>query len=250
MFIIKRRVRTIIQWVTLFSIAMGLLESAVVVYLRELYYPEGFDFPLSLMSNHIALTELFREAATIIMLMSIGVLAGRTRFERFAYFIYSFAIWDIFYYIFLKLLLGWPESFLTWDILFLIPTTWVGPVITPILLSLAMIGLASAIIYFTSRNKFTRIIQPEWWLFIGGSVIVIISFVYEYVGYLLKFFPFHQVIIPRSNVIDVATDFVPKDFPWWIFWSGFGLILSGIFFFVKRNKRLLKINRSGIFPRN
>ena len=104
MFILQRRIRTVIQWITLFGIAMGLLEGAVVVYLRELYYPEGFGFPLKLMSNQVALTELFREAATLIMLMSIGALAGRTRIERFAFFIYSFAVWDIFYYVFLKLL--------------------------------------------------------------------------------------------------------------------------------------------------
>jgi hypothetical protein len=68
--------KTIIIWVSLFSIAMGMLESAVVVYLRELYYPEGFAFPLKMMSSTLILTEILREAATLIMLIAIGVLAG------------------------------------------------------------------------------------------------------------------------------------------------------------------------------
>src|SRR5665648_874707 len=85
-------------WVTLFAVAMGMLESSVVIYLRELYYPDGFQFPLKATSYTIAVTEIFRELSTLIMLLGIGVLAGKNKHERFAWFIYSFAIWDIFYY--------------------------------------------------------------------------------------------------------------------------------------------------------
>jgi hypothetical protein len=92
-------------WLTFFSIAMGYLETSVVVYLRELYYPQGFDFPLAPISPSLAVTEFWREVATIVMLWGVGVLAGRSKTEKFALFLYSFAIWDIFYYIFLKILL-------------------------------------------------------------------------------------------------------------------------------------------------
>jgi hypothetical protein len=92
--------------VSLFSIAMGLFESAVVIYMREILYPEGFGFPLSPVQPDMMLTELLREGATIIMLLGIGFLAGRNTSERFAWFLYSFAIWDIFYYVFLRLLTG------------------------------------------------------------------------------------------------------------------------------------------------
>ncbi|MBN2481771.1 MAG: hypothetical protein JXB19_08530, partial [Bacteroidales bacterium] len=126
-------------WLTLFSIAMGFMESAVVVYIREISYPEGFDFPLVPMDNTLEVTEILREAATMIMLLAAGYLGGRTLSERFTWFLYCFAIWDIFYYVFLKLLLGWPASFMTWDILFLIPVAWTGPVITPVIISLTMI---------------------------------------------------------------------------------------------------------------
>ncbi|MBK6833902.1 MAG: hypothetical protein IPG89_06345 [Bacteroidetes bacterium] len=65
------------------------------------------------------------------MLVGAGIIAGKTRLTRFAYFIIAFAIWDIFYYVFLYVLLQWPESLFTWDILFLVPVPWTGPVIAP-----------------------------------------------------------------------------------------------------------------------
>ena len=152
--------------ISIFSIAMGFLESSVVVYLREIYYPNGFNFPLAPIDKHIAITKILREAATVIMLFSIGYLAAKSIASRLAWFIFSFAIWDIFYYVFLKLLINWPESLLTDDILFLIPVTWVGPVITPVIVSLSMIFLALVILYFESENISVKIIRLEWILFI------------------------------------------------------------------------------------
>ena len=92
--------------------AMAFLESSVVVYLRVLYYPEGFSFPLKVINQDILVTEVFREAATIIILFTIGLIATKSLIARFAVFIYAFAIWDIFYYIYLICLIGWPISFL------------------------------------------------------------------------------------------------------------------------------------------
>lgn len=110
---------------------MAFLESAVVVYLRAIYYPDGNLFPMKLIEGRIAVTELWREAATMVMLITVAVIVSKRAIERFAWFIYAFAIWDIFYYVFLYFLLGWPQSLLTWDILFLIPVTWTGPVLAP-----------------------------------------------------------------------------------------------------------------------
>ena len=228
--------KSVIIWVTLFSIAMGMLESAVVVYLRELYYPEGFAFPLKMMSSTLILTEILREVATLIMLIAIGVLAGRTKTEKFGYFIYSFAIWDIFYYVFLKLLLNWPESLLTWDVLFLLPTTWVGPVIAPLLLSVAMIALTLCIVAFTDKRSTTSIALPEWGLLIAGSIICIVSFTYEYSAYILKQFAVSELFVPTEKLMEYAIQFVPEMFPWWIFILGFTLILSGIGRFIFKNK--------------
>ena len=84
--------KQLLFWMTLFSIAMGFLETSVVVYLRELYYPGVDIFPLVQIDSHIAITELFRELATMIMLLGVGWIAGRNGSERFAWFLFSFAV--------------------------------------------------------------------------------------------------------------------------------------------------------------
>src|SRR3989344_1428755 len=126
--------------VTLYAVAMGFLEAAVVIYLRELFYPNGFNFPLKgFIDPSILSIEWMREFATIIMLLTVGFLAGEKAYKKFAYFIYAFAVWDIFYYVFLKLTLNWPDSFLTWDLLFLIPWPWISPVLAPLLCTILII---------------------------------------------------------------------------------------------------------------
>ena len=126
-------------FVGLFAVAMGLLETAVVVYLRERSFLDGFGFPLKTIGHNLAIVELWREVATILMLIAVGWMAGHNKNTRFGWFIYAFAIWDIFYYVFLKVFLNWPESLATWDVLFLLPVIWVGPVWAPVLLSAVMI---------------------------------------------------------------------------------------------------------------
>ncbi|PKP10318.1 MAG: hypothetical protein CVU09_07970 [Bacteroidetes bacterium HGW-Bacteroidetes-4] len=217
---------------------MGLLESAVVVYLRELYYPEGFAFPLKPMSPILILTEILREAATLVMLIAIGVLAGRTRTERFGYFVFTFAVWDIFYYLFLKLLLNWPESLLTWDILFLLPTTWVGPVIAPVILSLLMIALSLAISYFTDRSLQTRIIGHEWLALVTGSLVVIVSFTLAYVQFMLSRFSWVEFLLPNAKVTEQALLFVPQHFHWGLFSAGVLIIAFGLAVFIFRTKKI------------
>lgn len=133
---------------------MGYLEAAVVVYLRELYYPEGFhihekvNFPfikfgavkeLKPFSRKLVYTEIGRETATIIMLISFAIAAGNSLTTYVAYFLLLFGIWDIFYYVFLKIILGWPESLFTTDVFFLIPVPWIGPVWLPVLLSVLLV---------------------------------------------------------------------------------------------------------------
>ncbi len=209
------------------------MESAVVVYLRKIYYPNGFEFPLKSIDDSMLVVEFLREAATLIMLVSIGIIAGRTKTERFGFFIFCFAIWDIFYYIFLYLLLGWPESLLTWDILFLIPVTWVGPVLGPIINSISMILLALIISYFTSANMKTRINSLEWMLLILGSFIVIISYIEGYVSFMMEEFPFIAIFNYSKNnqLMEHASLYIPESFSWWIFIVGELLILAGYFYF-------------------
>lgn len=227
-------------WVTVFAIAMAFMESAVVVYLREIYYPEGFEFPLSPIDMHIAVTELLREAATIIMLIMIGVFAGKNFITGFAYFIYAFAIWDIYYYIFLKLILGWPERLLTWDILFLIPVTWVGPVIAPIILSLTMILLAISIIYFNRIEKRT-LNRFEWYFLIVGSVILVFGFCLDYTVFLMEKYQFQDIFQLSGDAEFQAylASYIPGEFNWTVFILGEILLLIGIGNYMYRNRKRL-----------
>lgn len=200
-------------WVGLFALAMGYLESAVVVYLREIYYPDGFSFPLKAMSKDIAITELFREAATIIMLISIGLMAAKKPIIRFALFIYSFAIWDIFYYIFLYLLIGWPATLLDWDLLFLIPVAWIGPVIAPVINSLTMIVLALSIIKAEYRTGKPELKMLEWALLIIGSVITIMGYTFDYTLFMIN-------SAPADDFFLTVLHYVPTHFNWWLFALG------------------------------
>ena len=127
---------------SIFGIAFGFLEAIVVVYLREIYYPNGFSFPLTLLDPQMLKVEIVREFCTIIMLASVGWILGKTSGEKFSFFIFVFGVWDIFYYVALKIFLDWPETILEWDVLFLIPITWIGPVLAPVICSIGMILIA------------------------------------------------------------------------------------------------------------
>ncbi len=222
--------------VCIFSIAMGFLESAVVIYLRELYYPSGFKFPLIPLPSNITLVEILREAATIIMLVSVGIFAGKNPAQRFSFFLFSFAVWDIFYYVFLRVFTGWPESLFTWDLLFLIPLPWVGPVITPCILSVTMIMLTITVIYFSEKNIPVSIHPIEWVFLISGAVTVIVSFIQDYVQYsITNGFDYWKTGNEASSGFFL---YIPEKFNWGLFAAGELLILTGIVMFIKREKGL------------
>ncbi|MEE4198271.1 MAG: hypothetical protein V2I54_11555 [Bacteroidales bacterium] len=230
--------RTIL-WITLFALSMGVFEGSIVVYLRALYYPEGFAFPLQPMDHHIALTELVRELASLLMLLSVAILAGRNLSQRFGWFLYTFAVWDIVYYIHLWLFLGWPESLLTWDILFLLPVAWTGPVITPVIISALMITLSLIIYNFNlkSGNK-TKINRKEWILLIAGASIVFLSFIWDYCRFLIRNLPqeeLHQKSL-RDQLFDLSAQYIPVQFPWGIFLLGVLVLIFSFWRFYRRNK--------------
>jgi len=124
-----------------FAVAMGYLEAAVVYYLRTMVnriQPHQAN-PLPDIPA-LGVAELFRELATMIMLLAVGWHAGRTWRGRIGFTLIAFGIWDIAYYLFLVPLTGWPRSLLDWDILFLIPLPWWGPVFAPVSIALLMIA--------------------------------------------------------------------------------------------------------------
>ena len=152
--IIKR-----IVLITLFSIAFGNVEAMVVVYLRRVLPPYDemvvgtVDSLVILFKDYgVYRIEQTREMFTMIMLVSFSALCGKNLLERFAAFCLSFAVWDIFYYIFLNLLIDWPQTLFDIDVLFLIPIPWIAPVILPVGISMMMIG-TSFYIYFIRLKK-------------------------------------------------------------------------------------------------
>jgi hypothetical protein len=226
----KRNSLALFIGATIFAVAMGYLESADVVYLREIYYPEGFAFPLKIMNMQIALTEILREFATLIMLAAVGCIAGRSRLEKFGIFVYAFGIWDIFYYVFLKLLLGWPDSLFTWDILFLLPTTWVGPVLAPVINATSMVIFGGLIWFFQSKGQLVPVKMREWALLVSGSLIVILAYIEDYVSYMHRSFSMAEIFFPSDagRLIESATSYMPEGFSWWIFGIGQILIAAAI----------------------
>ena len=163
--------------VGIFSIAMALLEAAVVTYLRvfldrvDPYQPNPLPVPAWLMHVEIA-----RETATLIMLLSVAWLAGPIWRARFGYFLIAFGIWDIFYYAFLAPLSGWPRSLLDWDVLFLIPLPWWGPVLAPVLIAILMIVGGTLI---TQLGKGDKPLWPQplsWNMSLAGALLALYVF--------------------------------------------------------------------------
>ena len=97
--------------VVVFAIAMAWVEAASVYYIRAMVdrIDPYQNNPLPI-HGVLGQVELVREAATLVMLATLGMLAGRTVRAQAGYTAIAFGVWDIFYYIFLKVLCGWPHS--------------------------------------------------------------------------------------------------------------------------------------------
>ena len=220
----------------IFAVAMGALEAIVVIYLRQIYYPLGFDFPLTMLTPKMTTIEWIREIATIVMLITLGLLVGKNALQRFAWFLYSFAVWDIFYYIWLKLLINWPASLFTWDILFLIPVPWVGPVLAPVICSFTMILLAFIINHYQQKDDSFKIKKLEWSLLYIGAIIILVTFMWDYSaiiirdGLLSKFWVLNNDTLLLKNILM----HLPSYYSWPAFIMGELLLLAAIFQMYRR----------------
>jgi hypothetical protein len=143
-------------WVSAYAIAMAFLEAVVVVYIRGLLHLTEDQVTL----GSYVTKEIWREVATLVMLVTVGWLAGRRSLDRLAYGLFAFGMWDIWYYVWLKVLMGWPATLLDWDILFLVPLRWWGPVLSPMLIA-ALICL-TAVLALVRLERGERLeITPE-----------------------------------------------------------------------------------------
>lgn len=192
-----------------YAFSMAYLESAVVVYLqRALSMTPATLFPLRDQTTLGVLgpIELGREAATLVMLATLGWLAGRTSLERLAWTSVAFGMWDIGYYFWLRVFIDWPTSLGTTDLLFLIPVPWVAPVWAPMLVSLALTGFG-LILAHRIRGDLPMILRSNHWiLLIMGGLVVILSFTLD-----------------AAHILDGR---MPSAFAWPVF--AIGMALAGL----------------------
>lgn len=158
------------------GIALGYFEAAVVVYLRELFYPGGFSFPLTVIPTKLLVIEVGREIASLVLISAIATLAANRARDRLGYFLVLFGIWDITYYFWLKVTIDWPASILDWDILFLIPLPWIGPVIAPVLIACLMVGVGMFLVGSTHRFRAPALTAS---LVALGTTVILYSFIHD-----------------------------------------------------------------------
>lgn len=166
-----------------FAVAMAYVEAAVVVYLRALLGGEPL-FPMRELPSRLLAVEIGREAATFAMLASVAVLSVRGGLRRAGAFLLVFALWDIFYYVWLYVTIGWPSGPAEWDILFLIPLPWVGPVWSVLLISAGMIVFAAAFLRAPEHAPFAPGVRG-WALGLCGATVVAATYIFEWkkIGY-------------------------------------------------------------------
>lgn len=196
---------------SVYSIAMALLEAAVVIYMRRLYYPENplELFPLAFLNQYDPALELGREVATIAMILAVAFLAKQRSITRyFAAFVFVFGVWDLFYYVWLKVLIDWPQSWLEWDVLFLIPSVWLGPWICP----------AAIAALFTAWGSWTLLSEREIRfeaysvsVFSLGAVLGLVSFMQPAQGY------------SQTEL----SEYMPGGYWWWLFGISYVLMAMG-----------------------
>jgi hypothetical protein len=149
------------------------------------------------------MVELAREAATLIMLAAVPLSYSRNHRQWIAGFMIGFGVWDLAFYATLKRTIGWPESLWTWDLLFLLPVPWSGPVLAPMLVSVSIIGAGLVILHRESIDRPIRIGPLDWLAILLGGLIVVISFCWD----------------ARA----VLAGAYPGPFPWWVLGAGEGL---------------------------
>lgn len=212
-------------WVVVFAIAFAYVESAVVAYLRKIYFEGSFEFPVATLWKNgrrvldpLIPVEMGREAATIVMLAAAGILAGRSGMQRFCFFMIAFGVWDIFYYVWLYVILGWPESLMTWDLLFYIPLPWVGPVITPVLIAATMTAAGTLLIVLEDKGYPVHWRRCDWLVELGCGLLLIVSFCWDW-----------------KNILRVPDGAdrtgIPETFAWWLFLPAY--LVAAVYFAVR-----------------
>lgn len=199
-----------IIWVSVFSIAMAYLEAAVVVYLRRVYGITNLILQVPLFDKEIAAIEVGRELTTLVMLLCIGWIAGETFQSRVGFTFITFGLWDIFYYIWLRVFIGWPQSIIEPDLLFLIPLPWWGPVLSPVLIALLMVTGGIIAVIKTEKKQTLHIDTWFWVCLITGVLILLYNFMAD-------------ALIALPADASTLSGLKPSQFNWPVYFLGFGL---------------------------
>ncbi|WP_376788454.1 hypothetical protein [Thermoflexus sp.] len=196
---------------SLFTVAMAYVESAVVVYLRQVYGITDLLRDTPVRPDWLTPIELGREIATLVMLFTAGSLAGRTPAARWGLFLYAWGLWDILYYAWLRVFIGWPVSLEDWDLLFLIPLPWWGPVWAPMLAAALMMGVG---VRMARRSEAGRVIRPDRLSVAIGGIGTLIAL--------------YTVMAPALHALPGGLDAIgrarPTEFQGWLYLLGWGLV--------------------------
>ena len=202
--------------VVVFAIGMAWVEAASVYYLRVLVDRiEPYQANPLPIRGVLGQVELVREAATLVMLVTLGMLAGRTRRAQLGYTAVAFGVWDIFYYVFLRMIGDWPRSLFDWDILFLLPLPWWGPVLAPVCIALLMIVGGTLASQTTVRRPATWLTRTLWSLQGLGIVLALYVFMADSLARV------HQGL-------DATTTVLPTAFNWSLFCVAFTLMAAPV----------------------
>ncbi len=197
--------------VVLFAVAMAWVEAASVYYIRVVvdrivpYQPN----PLPV-AGVLGAVELVREAATLVMLVTVGILAGGTWQQRLGYTSIAFGVWDILYYVFLRVMSGWPTSLLDWDILFLLPLPWWGPVLAPVSIAVLLVVWGTFATQASERAAASPLTPTLWALNGLGMGLALYVFMADAVR-----------ALPQG--LEATTQVLPTSFNWPLF--GLALVL-------------------------
>ena len=215
-------------WISIFAISMAFLESTIVVYLRELYYQDNIQniFPLKFLTQINYSLEIGREISTLLMIFSVAVLvSGVSISKAFITFLYIFGFWDIFYYIWLNLIIVWPVSLFEWDVLFLVPSIWLAPWICPVLISLVFVIWSLIVLQYNLHFSFS---YKRFILFIIGSLLDFTAFLQ----------PGIAMYVEKGQ--QGLVEFKPDSFWWELFLLGYFLIIVSLISQISFNKKIMK----------
>jgi hypothetical protein len=184
---------------------MAWVEAASVYYIRV-----GVDRVVPYQANPLPVggvlgsVELVREAATLVMLLTVGMLAGRTWQQQLGYTAIAFGVWDMLYYLFLWAICDWPTSLFDWDVLFLLPLPWWGPVLAPMSIALLLIVWGTVATQSTNRASATPFTGMLWTVNRLGIVLALYVFMADAIH-----------ALPQG--LEATRQVLPTAFNWWLF---------------------------------